>query len=374
MKKNVSRTLAAICVGAMAVSLAACGSSSEEGTTSTSDNAAASTTSSDTKIGIVVKTATNAHFQDISYGAMIAGEENGVEVIVQNTTTESDIDGQIQKCEDLISQGVDALILTANDSDGVSAAVQNAHDNDVKFVTVDTEITNDWGDDVAEYMPVYIGVDHQAMAKEMAENIFESMGGEGKIVILRGVDAASSSQERTAGFKEALEEYPNIEVVAEQSASYDQDTATQKMSDILQTESDIDAVLCCNDLMAAGAITALKEQGITVGGDDGVKVAGIDGNVIALESIADGEMYCTAYDWSILQGYYAVEQAINLINGGEVEDDTMMTPDTIITADNIDDFLQHGQELSEWSMGDAVGELSDYMKNFIQTGKDLGVE
>ncbi|SDB26403.1 sugar ABC transporter substrate-binding protein [Eubacterium oxidoreducens] len=372
MKKNVSRTLAAICAGAMAVSLAACGNTSQEGTASSSSNE--STTKSDMKIGIVVKTATNAHFQDISYGAMIAGEENGVEVIVQNTTTESDIDGQIQKCEDLVSQGVDALILTANDSDGVSAAVQNAHDNDVKFVTVDTEITNDWGDDVAEYMPVYIGVDHQAMAKEMAEKIFEAMGGEGKIVILRGVDAASSSQERTAGFKEALEEYPNIEVVAEQSASYDQDTATQKMSDILQKESDIDAVLCCNDLMAAGAITALKEQGIEVGGDEGVKVAGIDGNVIALESIEAGEMYCTAYDWSILQGYYAVEQAINLVNGGEVEDDTMMTPDTIITADNIDEYLQHGEELSKWSMGDAVGQLSDYMTNFIQMGKDLGVE
>lgn len=109
------------------------------------------------------------------------------------------------------------------------------------------------------------------------------------------MDAASSSQERTKGIEKAIAEFPNVTVVESQSANYDQDTAATKMANILQAHSDVDAVFCCNDLMAMGAITALKEQGKEVGGDNGVIVTGIDGNVIALESIKNGELYATAY-------------------------------------------------------------------------------
>ena len=370
-KKLATKILAASMVGVMALGMTACGrGDTKDNGSSTGEKKA----SSDTTVGIVVKTATNAHFQDIAYGAMLAGKDLGVTVKVDNTATESDIDGQITKCENMISSGVDALILTPNDSTGVSAAVNAAHDANIPFVTVDTTITNDWGDDVKEYMPNYIGVNHTQMAYDMACQIFDSIGGKGNVVILRGVDASSSSQERTAGFEKAVKEYESkgIKLVESQSASYDQDTATTTMADILQAHKDVDVVLCCNDLMAVGAVTALKENNMTVGAD-GVKVAGIDGNVIALQSINKGEMYATAYDWSILQGYYAVQQAVDLINGKEVPE-TTMTPDTIITSENVADYLPHGEELSQWKMGSALNSVSDYMTNFLQKGIDMGTK
>lgn len=373
-KKIVSKVLATALVGAMACSLAACGSEkADTSATSANNEGGAATATSDVKVGIVVKTATNAHFQDIAYGAALAGKDLGVEVLIDNTATEADIDGQITKCEDMITKGVDALILTANDTKGVAAAVESAHDNKVKFVTVDTEIENLWGDAVAEYMPNYIGVDHTQMAYEMAKQIFDTVGGEGNVIILRGVDAASSSQERTAGFEKAIAEYDGINLIESQSASYDQATAQTTMSDILQSKKDVDVVLCCNDLMAVGAVNALKENSIKVGGEDGVLVAGIDGNLIALESIAAGEIYASAYDWSILQGYYAVQQAVALVNGESVEAETW-TPDTIITAENVAKFLPHGQELAQWTMGSDLTTVSDDMKAFLQSGIDMGVQ
>lgn len=399
MKKKLVRLISAALIGTMALCMVACGGTEagsnggnetkEEGNdggdevTTDGDEADAPDNSeaeaenagnggeanTDVSIGIVVKTATNAHFQDIAYGAMLAGKELGIEVKVDNTSTEADVDGQITKCENMISSGVDALILTANDSDGVSAAVEAAHDAKIPFVTVDTTITNQWGDDVKEYMPNYIGVNHTDMAYEMAKQIFDALGGEGNVVILRGVDAASSSQERTAGFERAVEEYEGIELIQSQSANYDQDTAVSTMSDIIQANKDIQAVLCCNDLMAVGAVTALEENGIAVG-KDGVLVAGIDGNYIALQSIQEGKMYASAYDWSILQGYYAVLQAYDLINGEEVAEETY-TPDTIITGENVEDYLPHGEELSNWQMGSDIGEVSDYMNGFVQMGKEM---
>ncbi len=383
MKKRMTRILSAALIGTVALGLTACGSSGNPSSASKPGTASAGTDSasggssdaaaeagSDISIGIVVKTASNAHFQDIAYGAVLAGKDLGIEVRVDNTATEADVDGQITKCENMISAGVDALILTANDSDGVSAAVDAAHDAGIPFVTVDTEITNVWGDGVSEYLPNYIGVDHTEMAYRLAKQVLDEIGGSGRVVILRGVDAASSSQERTAGFERAIAEYDGVTLVQSQSAGYDQDTATTTMADIIQASRDIDAVLCCNDLMAVGAATAFEENGITVGGEDGVVIAGIDGNYIALQSIEEGKLYASAYDWSLLQGYDAVMQAFDLILGNEVPAETF-TPDTIITIENVDEFLPHGEEVDSWSMGSAIREVSDYMRGFLEMGQSL---
>ncbi|MCI8993127.1 MAG: sugar ABC transporter substrate-binding protein [Eubacterium sp.] len=391
MKRNFTKLVSGILAGAMIVSMAACGgqptenaaeqptekAAGEAAETSEGQEAEMSTGQAEEKtggkedisVGIVVKTATNAHFQDIAYGAMLAGKELGITVKVDNTTTEVDVEGQITKCENLITSGVDGLILAANESDGVGAAVEAAYNAGIPFVAIDTVITNQWGDQEKEYLPTYISAEHTELAYHLASQVFDELGGKGNVVVLRGVDAASSSQERTAGIEKAIEEYPDIIEVESQSANYDQDTAATTMSDILQAHPDVDAVLCCNDLMAMGACTALEENGKKVGGEDGVLVAGMDGNIIAMESIAEGKMYATIYDGCILWGYLGVKQAYDMMDGKEVPELTMTT-DTIITHENVDDFLPHGREVAEWVMGDEIEEVSDYMLEFVKNEQE----
>lgn len=370
-KKLVAKILSVAVVATLALGLVACGN--EEAPSNDGSAAAnAGTEESDLSVGIVVKTASNPHFKDIAYGAVLAGKDLGVEVSVDNTNAESEIEAQITKCENMISAGVDALILTANDSAGMTVAVESAYNNGVEFVTVDTLIDNVWGDKQYEYMPTYLGVDHTVMAYNMAKQIFESIGGEGNVVILRGVDAASSSNERTAGFKQAVEEYPGINLVAENTGEYDQAKGQQVMADILQKTTDIDVVLCCNDMMALGAISACEENNVTVG-EGGTLIAGIDGGLLALQAIESGKMCATAYDWSMLQGYYAVERAVALVKGEEVPVFTY-TPDTIITAENVAEFLPHAEELEQWSMGAELTAVSDDMYAFLKAGQDLGTE
>ena len=382
MKKQLSTTLAILTAAAMAVTFTACSGSSTDtttaadSTTQADETTTASSANSDINIGLVVKTASNAHFQDIAYGAAIAANELGVTLTTQNTTTEADVDGQITMCENLISSGVDALILTANDSDGMTAAVEAAHDANIPFVTVDTEITNVWGDDVKDYLPTFIGVVHEDMAERMAtmalEHAAELYGEDNvNVILLQGNPAATSSQQRTAGFEKAIEN-TGANLLISQPAQYDQDEAQTVMADFLQQPAyqGVNVVLACNDLMAVGAATALEENGYTVGGDDGVVIIGIDGNQISLESIKEGKIYGTAYDWSIAQGYDAVYQAVALINGEEVPSVTH-AGDTEITAENVDEFLEHGEELAAWNMGDPVTEVSDYMNEFVQKGVSL---
>lgn len=339
--KRIKRLFSILLVGIMVFSLAACDRST--GVSKNEDR--------DYKIGLIIKTASNMHFKDLAYGAQLAAEDYGVELQILNTTTEADVEGQIRMAEDLMPQ-CDALILTANDSSGVSSAVESAHDGGVKFVAVDTEIDNVWGDKVDEYLPTYIGVDHVTAGYDIGKAVCEKLGGTGNVVILRGVDAASSSNQRTEGIEKAIGEYPGITVVESQSANYDTETAQTKMGDILQSKRDIDAVICCNDLMAIGAINALDEQGVTVG-EGGVVVAGLDGNIVGLNSIDDGKMYATLYDWTVLQGYWAVYNAIQLIEGENVAEN-IVAPSTIITKDNVAKYLPHTNDVSKWKLGSKI--------------------
>lgn len=368
MKRFIKVLACGALVAALVFSMTGCGE-----TKSSTNNAGSSKgESSDLSIGIIVKTATNAHFHDIAYGACVAGKELGIDIRVDNTTSEVDTEGQITLVENMITAGVDAVIVTPNDSDGMSSAVEAAHSAGIPFVTADTHITNIWGDQEYEYIPNFVGAENSEISYNLACNVFDAMGGEGNVVILRGIDAVSSSHERTSGFEKAISEYPGITLIESQSANYSQADALSTMGDIIQAHKDIDAVLCCNDMMAVGACSALMENNIKVG-TDGVLVAGIDGNIIALESIERGEMYATAYDWAILWGYLSVMQAYDLIQGKEVPATTMTQTDCVITAENLNDYMPHSLEVKEWGMNGQVTEVSDYMNEFIETGL-AGVE
>lgn len=366
MKRKSSKILSVLLIGAMAMGIAAC---SKDVDSNSSSNPEAQNSDSDISVGIVVKTATNAHFQDIAYGAVLAGHDLGITVKVDNTESESQIEEQVTKCENLITAGVDAIILTPNDSSGVGGAVDAAHDAGIPFVTMDTEIDNLWGDSKAEYMPNFIGEDYEEVAYKLGKAVCEKMGGTGNVVILRGVDGASSSKQRTAGLERAISEYDGIQLIDSQSANYDQDQAVTTLADILQAHSDVDAVMCCNDLMAVGAVTALEENGFDVS-ENGVLVAGLDGNILALQSIKSGKMYATSYDYSFLQGYYGVEQAYALIKGEEVPEITL-TPDVVITKDNVDEHLPHMEEVSSWNMGSAITEVTDATREYLNAAKAL---
>lgn len=320
-------------------------------------------------VGVIVKTATNAHFHDIAYGACVAAKELGIHVKVDNTTSEVDSEGQITLCENMITSGCDAIVVTPNDSDAMASAVEACHDANVPFITADTQITNVWGENKSEYIPNFVGAYNDQISYNLACQVFDALNGTGNVVILRGVDATSSSNERTAGFERAIAEYPNIKLIESQSANYSQDEAVGTMADIIQAQSNIDAVLCCNDMMAVGACTALMENNIPLGPNGGVLVAGIDGNIIALESIQRGELYATAYDWAILWGYISVMQAYDLIQGKVVPEYTMSQTDCVITAENLADYMPHSLEVQEWGYSGKIPDtVSDYMKQFIATG------
>lgn len=330
----------AIClVLVLSLGLVACG----DGSTSDDSTAASSSDNSDYEIGVVVKTLGNPLFKEISYGAIEMGETLGVKINAQATAKEGEIDEQIRICEDLLAGGIDALVVTPQHSDGIAPAVMQAQEQGVPFIAVDTNVN---GVEVDSY----IGMDNVEAGYIVGKLVCEQMGGKGNMVILQGMAGASTSEERTEGYEKAVAEYPGITVVASQNANFEQDTAQQVMSDILQANSDIKGVLSCGDLMALGAIIALEEQGYDIGGDNGVVIGAYDISVAALEAVQSGQIFVQGYHWGKLYGAWGVELAVRKLNGEEIPE-RVTSPHSEITKDNVDGFLTFAKMLEGVSIG-----------------------
>lgn len=140
---------------------------------------------------------------------------------------------QIADLEGLISQGVDAIILNPTDREGLNAVIEAAIAQGIVVVAVDQAVT-------AEGAYVVTN-DQVAYGRVGAEWLFEALGGEGKVVEMRGIDGVPADTDRHTGFQEALANYPGIEIVAETFTGWDPSTGAQQALDLITTQ-EIDGI------------------------------------------------------------------------------------------------------------------------------------
>lgn len=144
----------------------------------------------------------------------------------------------------------------------------------------------DWNNWVAHHSP-----DDVAMGYDIAVKMFESFEtpGKGKILAVQGLLGNTTNTNRFAGLEKALSEYPDVELVATESARWMAPESLALMETWLAAYSDVDGVWCANDNMAMGAIEALSAKGLA----GKVKVVGINAIPTAIEYIQDGTMTAT---------------------------------------------------------------------------------
>lgn len=144
----------------------------------------------------------------------------------------------------------------------------------------------DFGDNYVSHMS-WSGVQP---SKEAAIKLIEAMGGKGAIVHVGGIPANIPAIERLEGLKQALAEYPDVQLLDVQSADWDTAKAASLMSSFITRYGDeITGVHCANDNMAYGVLEALKAEGMTL------PVTGFDGNPEAVKMVIDGELLATVF-------------------------------------------------------------------------------
>lgn len=208
----------------------------------------------------------------------------GVKLIERNAN--ADVNAQNSQIQDMIAQGAQVLIVAPENSAGLGPALAEAKSKKIPVLTIDRTVT---GTACSDFI-AFIGSNFYGQAQIAADDLAQATGSSAKVAILSGTPGNNVSTDRTNGFTDQLKaKYPNMTVVASQTANFDQTDGQKVMEQLLQAHPEINAVYAENDEMALGAIQAITAAGKTPGKD--VKIVSIDGTQQAVQDVAAGKIF-----------------------------------------------------------------------------------
>ena len=258
----------------------------------------------------------------------------GIKLIQRNAN--ANVAQQNTDIQDMIAQGAKVLIVAPENSDGLAPALTAAKAAKIPVLTIDRTVQ---GTACSDFIG-FIGSDFTGQAKIAADDLGAALSGKGNVAVLEGTSGNNVAQERTDGFKQELSsKYPNIKIVASQTANFDQATGQKVMEQILQSHPDIKGVYAENDTMALGAIQAIRSASKVPGKD--IKIVSIDGIQQAVQDVADGTMVADI-ETNPRFGPLAFQALTNFYNGTGVPPQ-LIIKDSHFTSANAKQALANGQ-------------------------------
>ncbi|HZG85997.1 D-ribose ABC transporter substrate-binding protein [Paenibacillus sp.] len=275
-------------------------------------------------IVIITPSHDNPFFKSEADGAEAKAKELGYETLV--LVHDDDPNKQNELFDTAIARNAAAIILDNAGADATVAAVKKAKDAGIPSFLIDREI-NETGLAVSQI----VSNNYQG-AQLGAEEFVRLMGEKGNYVELLGKESDTNAGIRSKGYHDVIDQYPDMKMVAQQSANWSQTEAFSKMESIIQANKDIQGVIAGNDTMAMGAMAALKAAGMT-----DVIVVGFDGSNDVRDSIKAGEIKATVLQPAYDIAQMAVEQADQYLKTGSTgKEEKQLIDCVLITPENAD--------------------------------------
>lgn len=274
-------------------------------------------------IYVITPSVSNPFFKTEADVATAKAEELGYEV--KAASHDDDPTKQTELFDSAIADKAAAIICDNAGADATIEAVKKAKEAGIPTFLIDREINED-GVAISQ-----IVANNYQGAKAIAEVWVEAMGEEGKYAELLGKESDTNAGVRSSAFHEVIDQYPDLEMVAQQTANWEKTEAFDKVEAILQANPDLDGIICGNDTMLEGAVAACDAAGKTI------PIIGVDGSDEAAALIKAGKATGTALQQAALIAQMAVEQADKYLKEGSTGLDEKQLVDCIaITADNVD--------------------------------------
>jgi len=277
-------------------------------------NREAATTDSRPRVALVLKTLNNPFFIDMQRGAEEAAKRLNVDLVVQAAERETDVEKQMQIIENLIQARVSALAITPSGSREVVPAVGKANEANIPVVIVDTRLDGKAATDAGVRTASFVGSDNYRGGQIVGEFLVKASGGRANVAILEGIPGHDTGDQRVRGFRDAVKAAPGVQIVASQTANWERDQGFTVFQNILQANPTVDTVFACNDMMALGAIEAIRAAGRT----GKIRVLGFDAVQDARKAIEAGTMAATVAQFPDEMGRVAVESAVKALKGEQV--------------------------------------------------------
>ncbi|MGD8455624.1 MAG: ABC transporter substrate-binding protein [Anaerolineales bacterium] len=236
-------------------------------------------------------------------------ERLGVELIFSDAQQKQE--NQIKAIRTFIAQQVDVIGVSPIVETGWESVFQEAKEAGIPIILVDRRA------DVSEDMyATYMGSDFLEEGMNAARVMAELLDGKGNIVELVGTLGSAPANDRYVGFREVLADYPEMEIIASESADFTRAKGKEVMERFLELYGDrIDALYAHNDDSAIGAIKAIEEYGLKPGQD--IIIVSIDAIRDAFQAMIDGKLNATV-ECNPLLGPTFFRIALQVVNGEQV--------------------------------------------------------
>nr|TXF85400.1 sugar ABC transporter substrate-binding protein [Alkalicoccus halolimnae] len=279
-------------------------------------------------IGMTVINQEAWFFTEMVRGAEEAAEELGVNLAVFNAN--NDTVDQYNGAEDYINSGVDALVINAIDVEAMDPIVESAEEEGIPVISIDSVIEN-------EGVDVQIGVDNYESSVKLGEyfnNYMEEEWGE-EAIEMGAVGALNSPIQinRQDGFMDTILEDDQVDLVNTVDGENVQERALSATEDLFTANPNLNAAFATGEPAFIGMVSGVRSQQA----QDSIKLFGWDLSEQVIEGIDEGFVEAVVQQHPDEYGAAAIEAAISLNDGEEVEEEIDI-PASIVTEDNVEDF------------------------------------
>lgn len=253
---------------------------------------------------------------------------------------------QLSQAEQLISQGVDVLVVIAHNAEATAPIVDKAHKEGIKVIAYDRLINNSEVD-------YYISFDNVRVGEFQAQAVIDKAP-KGNIVYIGGADTDNNAhmfKEGAMNILKPLEEKGDIKIVYDQfSKDWKPEEALKNMENALTANNnDVQGVVAANDGTAGGSIQALTAQGMA----GKIPVSGQDADLAAVQRIAEGTQLMTVYKPINAIATKAAEMAVaaakgesistdKTVNNGKIDVPSVLLDPLAVNKDNLDVLIKDG--------------------------------
>jgi ribose transport system substrate-binding protein len=258
-------------------------------------------------------------------GAQDAGKQLGYKVLYQGVAEQTDIAGQVNVVNDMVSRQVSGILIAATDAKALAPAVENAIKKGVPVITVDSGVDSD-----APY--AYIATDNIGAAKLAADTLAKLIDFKGVVGDI-GITAGSvTGRQREDGFVSRMKEkYPGIKIVSVQYAACDPAKALNIASDMLAGNPTLNAFYGACDGAGTGAAQVVKVRNLK----GKIKNVSFDVSPEQFQLFLDGFISALIVQDPYTMGYTGLQDLDKVIKGGQIDQKIVQIPAVVVTQGNL---------------------------------------
>lgn len=248
---------------------------------------------------------------------------------VRGTATEPDTAGQIRIVEQMIGAKMNAIVIAPSGSKGLTSVVARAIKAGIIVISIDNPL-DEALQDAAKISVPFVGPDNRKGAMLVANYLAERLKSGDQVGIIGGIQADRNAQQRTTGYKEAMNA-AGMQVVATEPGDWEYGKGRDVASRMLGQHPQIRGLLCANDNMAMGAADAVRDAGRT----GGVLITGYNAIDAIKPLIADGHVLATVNQFAERQAVFGMDVALKAVTEQRKQSElsrTIETPLQLVTA------------------------------------------